>query len=376
MPEIHVNVGGTVKKAEEVHVNDNGTVKEVLEAYVNEGGTVKLVFQKFTGPTVPTEPLNLRVTTFDTVSITMAWDLPASDGGSPITGYEVWRATDGVNFTRRAQPTGLTYNDIGLTGATTYWYYILAKNAIGLSPASNTVIQQTDTAAAPGTPGMTVVNTADDTITVNIFAPGSGGTPDLYRVRYRRAGSADAFVEVTYPTPGTKTITGVNSAYAYELSCRAENALGNSAYSATRYCLTTGGTSRIVTGAPNEQDVGAYKDWGWGKSTITGGPVFGSISSTSIGPYIFEQVAQAGATAMSVVLEGTSRPASFFRWITFRLGSESNTDCPSARTFLQWELTLNPDWNGIGSLYQINRTCMPNTSPTGTVYVWIFSTTA
>lgn len=100
----------------------------------------------FTGVTVPGAPTGLaaKATTFS--KIRLGWTPPASNGGSPITGYEVERARGDLSFGAFANSTGTlffsygnatSFTDAGLQPDTTYNYTVFAKNAAGAGPPSS-----------------------------------------------------------------------------------------------------------------------------------------------------------------------------------------------------------------------------------------------
>lgn len=43
-------------------------------------------------PTVPSAPQNLQATSGD-AQVTLTWEAPSSDGGSPVTNYRIYRGT-------------------------------------------------------------------------------------------------------------------------------------------------------------------------------------------------------------------------------------------------------------------------------------------
>ena len=72
-------------------------------------------------------------------------DPPASDGGSPITGYTVISDTDGTTATRLGSPCTVS----GLTNGRPYSFHVIARNAVGASSVS--------TSSTLGTPAAAVV---------------------------------------------------------------------------------------------------------------------------------------------------------------------------------------------------------------------------
>src|SRR3989442_14289050 len=76
---------------------------------------------------------------------------PTSDGGSAITGYNVYRGTS-TGTEAFLTPLGpvLTYTDGGVTAGVTYYYEVTAVNAVGEGP--KTAEGAWTTAAVPTRP--------------------------------------------------------------------------------------------------------------------------------------------------------------------------------------------------------------------------------
>jgi hypothetical protein len=72
----------------------------------------------------------------------LTWSPPTSDGGSSLQKYKVYRATTpgGENLSKAPLvtlgKTVLAYDDVAVTNGTTYYYVVVATNAIGASPPS------------------------------------------------------------------------------------------------------------------------------------------------------------------------------------------------------------------------------------------------
>ena len=91
--------------------------------------------------TVPGEPEHLNVSPHDDEALDLYWDPPASDGGSPVTGYRVqWKEAadswDTPEDVSEATVTGTTHTINGLTGGGENAFRVMASNEVGEGPAS------------------------------------------------------------------------------------------------------------------------------------------------------------------------------------------------------------------------------------------------
>jgi hypothetical protein len=87
--------------------------------------------------TVPTAPLNLTAAPANGRGIQLSWAAPASDGGSPITGYKVFRGTASGGETLLTTVSGPSFKDTRTSRGATYYYYVKAVNAVGDSLPSD-----------------------------------------------------------------------------------------------------------------------------------------------------------------------------------------------------------------------------------------------
>ena len=87
--------------------------------------------------TRPSAPQNLQANGGN-AQVTLSWSSPASNGGSAITGYKIYRSTSSGTETGYVSLGNVTsYTNTGVTGGTTYFYKVRAVNSVGISPASN-----------------------------------------------------------------------------------------------------------------------------------------------------------------------------------------------------------------------------------------------
>src|SRR5207247_1823603 len=85
---------------------------------------------------LPAAPQNL-VATVQTSQIKLSWQTPASNGGSPITGYKIYRSISSNRESLLAAiDVAASYTDNSVTSGVTYYYEITAINAAGESEFS------------------------------------------------------------------------------------------------------------------------------------------------------------------------------------------------------------------------------------------------
>ncbi len=85
-------------------------------------------------PTAPGAPTGASAHAGDAAA-TVSWTAPASDGGSPITGYRVTSSPDGRTCTTGGA-TSCTVT--GLSNGITYTFAVVAINAVGAGPSATT----------------------------------------------------------------------------------------------------------------------------------------------------------------------------------------------------------------------------------------------
>jgi hypothetical protein len=94
----------------------------------SELDTILLQSSSITSPNAPTNVTGTGALN----SVNLAWDAPASNGGSGITGYTVISSPGGITATSTVESVSVT----GLTPGISYRFIVFARNARGDSPAS------------------------------------------------------------------------------------------------------------------------------------------------------------------------------------------------------------------------------------------------
>jgi hypothetical protein len=161
---------------------------------VGEGNQSAEVSATPVAVTAPNAPV--VTATAGAASVQLTWTTPAN-GGSPITGYNVYRSTTpggegGTPFASLGVTT--TFTDSGLTSGTTYYYEVTAVNAIGEGAPSAEV------SATPLALTNLVGNPGFETNTAGWSASGS----TLARTTTAHSGTGAAAVTLT--TAGSDTL--------------------------------------------------------------------------------------------------------------------------------------------------------------------------
>ena len=174
-------------------------------------------------PTAPGAPTSVTATAGN-ASATVRWGVPASDGGSPITGYTV-KSSAGGTVTASASATSAIVT--GLTNGTSYTFTVTATNAAGTSPPSapsNAVVP----AAVPDPPTGVSAAASNASATVSWSAPASSGGSAItsYTVR-----SNSGIVATVDGNTLSTTVTGLTNGTSYTFTVTATNSAGTSAAS-------------------------------------------------------------------------------------------------------------------------------------------------
>jgi beta-lactamase superfamily II metal-dependent hydrolase len=108
--------------------------------YTSKGGTPDTQ--------APSAPGALVASTASSSAIDLSWSASTDDVG--VTGYKVYRSTNGSSFTLAGTSSTTGFADMGLSGSTTYWYRVTATDAAGNESAASNTASAT-TSAPPAT---------------------------------------------------------------------------------------------------------------------------------------------------------------------------------------------------------------------------------
>jgi hypothetical protein len=218
------------------------------------------------GLTAPSAPLSVSAETA-TDGVAVTWASPA-DGGSQVTGFQVFRGSSADDLTLLGTVAGLRFGDVlsGTTAASTsYVYAVKAVNAIGSSPMS---------AAVGGTTPATVAVPSDTALLSFDPAPGYGDASTTRRDRAAGdAVTAGASIQSTlflsgaregaprvtaYFTPPTGSALAAGT---YALASTADASHGTLSFSGPGiYCLPGTGTVDIMRLARTAAGAVAFLD--------------------------------------------------------------------------------------------------------------------
>src|SRR5690606_8933958 len=94
----------------------------------------------------PSAPRSLNATAASETSVSVSWVVPADDGDTPITGYLLQWATNSA-FTSglgSVSVTGTSRTVTGLTAGATYYFRVMARNAVTAAAGSTSVASAVD----------------------------------------------------------------------------------------------------------------------------------------------------------------------------------------------------------------------------------------
>ncbi|HXW78606.1 MAG TPA: fibronectin type III domain-containing protein, partial [Acidimicrobiales bacterium] len=202
----------------------NGTTYYFEVTAVNGVGEGPVSNEAFNTPVnVPGAPTGLSATGGNS-EVVLNWSVPANDGGSAITSYNIYRGTSSGGESLLTSSTGTSHTATGLTNGTTYYFVVTAVNGAGESLVSNEV--SATPATVPGAPTGVSAAAGNGQVFLMWAAPASsGGSPvSAYNI-YQ--GTSSGGETVVGSTTGTSfTATGLTNGATYYFEVTALNRVG------------------------------------------------------------------------------------------------------------------------------------------------------
>ena len=189
----------------------------------------------------PTAPTGLSATAVSGTQINLAWT--GSTDNVAVANYRVERCQGAActNFVQVGTPTGTTYNDTGLTTATTYRYRVRAADAAGNLSGYTAIENATtpDTQAPTAPTGLTATAASQSQIDLGWTASTDNVALTGYRVERCQGATCTNFAQIATPIATTYSDTGLLAAATYRYRVRAEDTSGNlSGYSSIQNATT------------------------------------------------------------------------------------------------------------------------------------------
>jgi len=186
---------------------------------------------KFRVPAPPSIVLNVTATAGNR-QVTLDWQAPLDNGGSPITGYQVYRGTSSNGETRLIMLGDvLTYNDTPLTNGQTYYYKVSAINSDGDEGPQSSEVWATPV-TVPNAPQGFEATAGNTQITLTWSSPGDNGGSAIVNFKvYRGTTSGEETLLTTLGNVLTYTNIGLINGQAYYYKVSAVNSVGEGSQS-------------------------------------------------------------------------------------------------------------------------------------------------
>jgi fibronectin type 3 domain-containing protein len=179
--------------------------------------------------TVPDPPVKAVAIGGD-ARVSLSWQVPGSNGGSPITNYKIYRGTSsgGESWLATVGADVFSYTDASVTNGVTYFYYVTAVNAIGESGPSNEVsATPLPAASVPDAVRNLTAGPTDGGVQLAWLPPAdSGGRPVTNYKIYRGSNSGNRSNVTTVGNVEAYTDLGLKNGQQYYYVVTAVNEIG------------------------------------------------------------------------------------------------------------------------------------------------------
>ena len=233
-----VAIGSSATSCTVTGLTNGQTYYFTVEAVNGVGNSNPSTPQSATPATTP-DPPTQSTPTVASGQVTVKWTdvTVANDGGSSITGYDVYKGTTkgGEIYTSTACTGGSTATSCTVTGLTngdTYYFTVEAANGIGNSGYSNEEGPETPE-TTPGAPTLTAATGSSGEVKLTWTAPSSDGGSSItgYDVYMGTSSGGESYTSAacTASASGTTcTVTGLSNSRTYYFTVEAVNSVGNS----------------------------------------------------------------------------------------------------------------------------------------------------
>jgi titin len=196
------------------------------------GASSYLTGEVTTLPTVPTAPTSLAVSSITATSLTLSWQIPTSNGGVPITNYQIEFSSDGgTSWTviDRVPSNDLAFNVSSLRPNQDYQFRVSAVNGGGTGPTSN-IASATTLVTPPSVPtDFSASGITASAAALSWSAPTNWGGAQItdFQVETSRDGGVNwRVVQKRVSTSTRLTLTGLAPGTTYQVRVAALNSSG------------------------------------------------------------------------------------------------------------------------------------------------------
>jgi fibronectin type 3 domain-containing protein len=164
--------------------------------------------------------------------VTLAWTAPASDGGTPITSYNVYRSNSefGAYAFIGTNTSATGFVDTGRDNSTTYFYKVSAGNLVG--EGANSSVASATTWGVPGQVTGLVTTPGAGYLSLTWAAPATGGTPITGYAIYWSADNV-FFTRIAVGIVTSLKLANLANGREYFVKVAAINAIGEGPVSTT-----------------------------------------------------------------------------------------------------------------------------------------------
>ena len=241
---------------------------EIAEGLPLLGGaaTTPAVPFRTASPVAPSAPQSLAATA-GSGSVSLSWAAPSSNGGSPVTGYDIYRGTSagGESATPIASNvTGTSFSDKSVDNGTTYYYTVAAVNAVGVSPQSSEASATPQQPATPPAAPTGLTATAAGPGQVNLsWTAAVPGTAPVTGYQISRGGTQ---IATSAGTSYSDTTVSASTAYSYTVT--AVDSAGNTSPPSAAAAVTTPAANLLANPGFENWSNGLPVGWtAWGPAT-------------------------------------------------------------------------------------------------------------